>query len=83
MSAPITEAELEALRACQSSKQWGAACDAIKEARGGAYPPDWWAKVKLSGLMDEVCGRFGSSSEPTIVPIRDIEELRRVFRDDA
>ena len=47
---PITQEELSNLTLAASEKEWNAACDAIKCARGGQYPPDWYAKVVLSGL---------------------------------
>lgn len=55
----ITDAELEKLKAAKTQGEWNAACDEIKKARGGQYPADWWAKVKLSGIMDEAVARFG------------------------
>lgn len=63
MSTPITDAEIKTLKSCKSENEWDRACDALKNARGGAYPSDWWAKVKLSGLMDQVLSGFGASSE--------------------
>ena len=61
---PITPEEIQLLESCRSADDWSAACDLIKEARGGhAYPPDWWDKVKLSGLMDRILSRWESSSE--------------------
>jgi hypothetical protein len=50
----ITESELIQLKSARSSRMWNVACDKIKEARGGAYPPDWYAKVLSSGLMRDV-----------------------------
>lgn len=47
----ITEQELEKLKATKSETEWNATCDEIKRARGGEYPPDWWAKVAMSGIM--------------------------------
>ena len=58
----LTQEELSILKACQSAEDWGDACDAIKEARGGMYPDDWWNKVKLSGLMDRILARWGANS---------------------
>ncbi len=62
----ITDQELESLKACQTEADWSKACAAIKDARGGgpnAYPPDWWKRVKLSGLMDRIFARWGSDSD--------------------
>ena len=58
----ITEQELESLEACQSKQDWSDACDAVKEAGDGQYPDDWWDKVKLSGMMDWILGRWGADS---------------------
>ena len=59
----ITDEELEMLENCHSSEDWNAACDKIKKARKGQYPPDWWPRVKMSGMMDRVMARFGADSE--------------------
>ena len=60
----ITDQELESLNACKNEADWSKACTAIKDARGGhAYPPDWWKRVKLSGLMDRIFARWGSDSD--------------------
>ena len=58
----ITEEELARLEDCQSAQDWSDACDAVKEARDGHYPDDWWNKVKLSGMMDRILGRWGADS---------------------
>jgi len=63
----ITNEELKRLEACKTAKAWAAACDAIKDARDGKYPEDWWTKVKLSGMMDRVMARWGESSELKLV----------------
>ena len=59
----ITTEELQRLEACQTAQDWSDACVAVKEARSGQYPPDWWDKVKLSGMMDRVMVRWGEDSE--------------------
>ena len=66
----ITQAELEMLEACQTGDEWDDTCTVIKRAHGGNYPSDWWAKVKLSGLMDRVLARFGETSDLKITPFR-------------
>jgi len=58
----ITQEELQTLEACQSAEDWGQACVTIKKARDGMYPDDWWDKVKQSGLMDRILGRWGKDS---------------------
>jgi hypothetical protein len=66
----ITEDEIAMLEACESSADWSAVCRKIKAARDGAYPPDWWPKVKMSGMMDRIMAKWGSSSEIKIaVPV--------------
>lgn len=54
----ISTEELKRLEACESEEDWNAACDAIKEARGGRYPRDWRSRVMTSGLMARVVGRW-------------------------
>lgn len=66
----ITQEELQMLEGCKSAKDWGQACDTIKKARDGDYPEDWWDKVKLSGMMDRILGRWGSDSSLTRVPFK-------------
>jgi hypothetical protein len=58
----LSQDELKVLKACQTASDWEAACDAVKAARGGQYPPDWWPVMKLSGLMDKIFARWGSDS---------------------
>ena len=60
----LTEEEMEMLEACQTAQDWANACDKIKEARGGVtYPDDWWARVKMTGMMDRIMSRWGEDSE--------------------
>lgn len=47
----ITDLEIVNLFGTKSEKQWNAVCGEIKSARGGEYPPDWYAKIVLSGIM--------------------------------
>jgi hypothetical protein len=54
----ITEEELTLLKNVKTAREWDDACDAIKGARNGVYPSDWWAKVMQSGLYYTVSGRF-------------------------
>ena len=55
----ITEEELQRLRDSKNENDWNDACDAIKKARNGRYPDDWWAKVMTSGLADQVAKNWG------------------------
>ena len=60
MSDNITEAELTRLENCNNEKDWSDACEAFKEARGGQYPSDWWAKVMQSGLATRLAAKWGN-----------------------
>lgn len=60
---PITDKEISSLEACNSAYDWAKTCDAIKAARDGQYPCDWWEKVKQSGMMDRILSRWGSDSK--------------------
>jgi hypothetical protein len=63
MSNNITESELQILEACQTEADWSDACNRIKGFRDGVYPDDWWARVKLTGMMDRIMARWGENSE--------------------
>lgn len=63
MEPNLTDDEMKMFEAVQSQREWRAACDAVKAARGGRYPSDWWPRMKLTGKMGEILGRFGASSE--------------------
>ena len=63
----ITKEELERLEACQTADEWADACDAVKDARAGNYPEDWWPKVKLSGMMDRILERWDETSELKLI----------------
>ena len=54
MNETLTKEEIEKLEACQTSTEWKDACDAVKAARGGSYPSDWYAKVIAGGLGAKV-----------------------------
>ena len=77
----ITDKELEMLEACQSAEDWGNACDNIKDARSGDYPSDWWDKVKLSGMMDRVLGRWGADSQIKSVSFKNKDDAFRYMAD--
>lgn len=46
----LTEQEESKLVASKNEDEWNAICDEVKAARGGKYPPDWFARVMMSGL---------------------------------
>lgn len=50
----ITELEIQRLKDTESEAEWNAACDSIKVARGGQYPPNWYATVVMPGLAAEI-----------------------------
>lgn len=50
----LTDAEMTRLKDTKTAQEWDAACDAVKNARGGAYPEDWFAKILMSGVMARV-----------------------------
>lgn len=54
----VTDQELAVLELCASEDEWAIACTAIKEVRGGYYPPDWLDKVERSGLQRRVMARW-------------------------
>ena len=76
----ITQEELQSLEACQSEQDWSDACDAIKNARDGLYPPDWWDKVKLSGMMDRVMERWGENSDLSVVSFNNKTEMLKYLK---
>lgn len=52
----LTEEELKMLNAVKTEDGWNAACDAVKKARKGNYPPDWFEKVIQTRLIEKVLG---------------------------
>ncbi len=58
----LTTTEIEKLEATKSAIEWNAVCDGIKRARGGQYPLDWFQKVTLTGLLDEIQESWGNST---------------------
>lgn len=56
MEGNLTEEEMQRLQSVKSSQEWNEACDAIKGAREGGYPPDWYEKVIMTRLADKVLG---------------------------
>lgn len=54
----ITEDEISTLENAKTERDWNAACDAIKAARKGEYPTDWYARVMMSGVLSRAHARF-------------------------
>lgn len=50
----ITEQELKQLEEAQDDVEWNRTIDEIKAKRGGAYPPDWFAKVVQANLNSKI-----------------------------
>jgi hypothetical protein len=75
MSKNITEAELQILEACQRETDWSEACKRIKGFRDGVYPDDWWARVKLTGMMDRIMARWGKNSELKFSTHKNIDDM--------
>lgn len=53
----LTEAELNELKNTKNETEWNALCDKIKAARKGSYPPDWFNKVLLTGVISEIAAK--------------------------
>ena len=58
----LTDEEVKRLEQAANEAEWDAACDAVKDARDGQYPPDWWERVQLSGLMARVVAGWGKAT---------------------
>ena len=60
MSTPLTPEELAEVDEIRTYAQHRAFCNRVKEARGGAYPSDWYEKMLVTGKNDEVTRRYGA-----------------------
>ncbi len=58
----LTSEEMDRLESVQTMEQWDDACDAVKNARGGVYPHDWWLRVMRSGLAERVAARWKNAA---------------------
>lgn len=47
----LTDQEFTTLTTTKSEWEWNNACDAVKKARNGQYPNDWFIKILASGVM--------------------------------
>lgn len=61
MSHRITDAEIKTLNDANTEDEWNSACDVIKKARNGQYPPDWFLVVLMGGIMNRAYDRFEKS----------------------
>jgi hypothetical protein len=69
--AELTQAELARLEASTNEEDWNAACDAVKRARKGIYPDDWFAKVIATGLLDRIAAKWGGGGSRMQLDIHD------------
>jgi len=46
----LTPEEIETMKSSKTEADWNRNCDAVKRARSGQYPPDWYDKIILSGV---------------------------------
>jgi hypothetical protein len=60
MNGNITEAEITMLESCNNEREWDDACDAVKKARDGQYPSDWWVRVMKSGLATQLATKWNN-----------------------
>lgn len=77
--ANITQDDLVILELVQTSEDWDAACNTIKETHGGRYPDDWFAKVLQSGLSHRVFARFGQRPVMSVTSVGDDGKLETVI----
>ena len=54
----LTQEEIKLFETASTDDEWNAACQIIKGARGGDYPPDWYEKaIKPGGLINQYQAR--------------------------
>lgn len=63
MTDPVTDNELSLLDRCKSVGEWDAAVAAIRRARGGDFPVNWFTKVERSGLAKMIFKRWGGTPQ--------------------
>lgn len=54
----MTEQEVEMMRGSKTEEEWNKNCTKVKVAHGGYYPPDWYAKIVMSGLAEQAERRW-------------------------
>ena len=62
----LTDEEMARLEGVKTEGEWNAACDAVKQARNGRYPIDWYPRVLATGLATRVLKRAGGSADISI-----------------
>jgi hypothetical protein len=70
----LTDDEMRMLQEAELPEEWDEACDAVKSARGGQYPPDWYSRVLQSGML----ARKSFDTEIRVLPL----QLTELGRDD-
>ena len=55
------------LNTSNSSEEWKANVEKIKDANSGNYPDFWFDIVVIGGLCDSIAARWGGSSAITII----------------
>jgi hypothetical protein len=54
----LTDEELKTLESANTADEWNDACLNVKRARNGQYPPDWYPRVIMGGVL----ANFGKRS---------------------
>ena len=62
----LTDDEARALDVASDANAWNFACRAVKLARGGEYPTDWFPRVVLSGFAAQKEEQFKGGPAPTL-----------------
>ena len=66
----LTQAEMDRLENCSSKEEWNEICLAVKKARGGAYPSNWYNMVLTpGGYLEKVGERTGMETSMTYTTI--------------
>ncbi len=58
MFSELTKNEIERLNEAKTEHEWNDVCDAVKAARDGNYPRDWYSRVVRSGLLNRKAAEF-------------------------
>lgn len=57
----ITQDEINSILAAKTAEQLATAVNAIKDVRGGEYPPDWHARIIQTDVLSEITARVKAS----------------------
>lgn len=75
----ISEEELFSLVSTTNVVEWNNACDDIKKARGGQYPPDWFPVVMMSGLAADIQEAWSAPCKLRAEALTDVDLLEQVL----